>query len=554
MNKTGDSRMVTAVCGILTVIWSCAQVVRADYTYGEPTLIPNVSMSGAGSPQVSPDGLELYFAYNYPGECRDLWVARRTTTKEPWGTPVPLDPPVNSPGPVGAMSISADGLELYFGEGHQTHWTSGCWASPQGYGSGDLWVSKRATKTDPWGAPQNLGATVNSTNWEDHPSLSADGLSLYFASERSGSCKLWMTTRPAKDAPWGTPAPLGAPLDISLDCTPFISPDDLALYFSVGMSPTPWIPDIYVSRRADATAPWGKPVPFAPVNSPIAEYHVSFSTEDSALYFTRANDIWSVYDLWQVEVLPIVDFNGDGRIDGQDVLAMARHWGQKHPLCDIGPVVWGDGIVDVEDLTVLAEHIGEEVVDSTLILHWALDETEGEAVHDSAGTNDGITVGDPSWRADGKIGGALAFDGKDDFVTSGKTAVDPAAGPFSVIAWIKGGAKNRVIVSQTPGVDWLYLNKDGMLATDLKASGKDGKTLVSSASLIDDQWHRVVFTWDGTNRVLGVDGVEVARDTQPSLAASSGKLNVGAGRTLAATSRWSGLIDDVRVYNRAVQP
>jgi len=36
-----------------------------------------------------------------------------------------------------------------------------------------------------------------------------------------------------------------------------------------------------------------------------------------------------------------------------------------------------------------------------------------------------------------------------------------------------------VIVSQASGADWLYLNKDGMLATDLKASGKDGRTLTS---------------------------------------------------------------------------
>jgi hypothetical protein len=94
-----------------------------------------------------------------------------------------------------------------------------------------------------------------------------------------------------------------------------------------------------------------------------------------------------------------------------------------------------------------------------------------------------------------------------------------------------------------------------MLATGLMSSDrKAGKALVSSASLLDDQWHRVVLTWDGTNRTLQVDGVDVARDTQPNLAASSGKLNIGAGRTLAPTSRWSGLIDDIRVYNRAVAP
>ena len=51
-----------------------------------------------------------------------------------------------------------------------------------------------------------------------------------------------------------------------------------------------------------------------------------------------------------------------------------------------------------------------------------------------------------------------------------------------------------------------------------------------------------------------MDGVEVARDTQPSLAASSGSLHIGAGKYLTPATSWSGLIDDVRVYSRAVQP
>jgi len=60
--------------------------------------------------------------------------------------------------------------------------------------------------------------------------------------------------------------------------------------------------------------------------------------------------------------------------------------------------------------------------------------------------------------------------------------------------------------------------------------------------------------WDGTNRTLQMDGVEVARDTQPSLAALSGSLQIGAGKNLGATTFWPGFIDDVRIYNRFVAP
>jgi hypothetical protein len=62
--------------------------------------------------------------------------------------------------------------------------------------------------------------------------------------------------------------------------------------------------------------------------------------------------------------------------------------------------------------------------------------------------------------------------------------------------------------------------------------------------------------WDGTNRKLYVDGVEVAKDTdtQANLASSDGGLYIGAGKALEAGSFWSGLIDDVRIYDRAVTP
>jgi sialidase-1 len=93
-----------------------------------------------------------------------------------------------------------------------------------------------------------------------------------------------------------------------------------------------------------------------------------------------------------------------------------------------------------------------------------------------------------------------------------------------------------------------------MLTTGLSDGSRSAKSLTSGAFVTDDQWHRVVLTWDGTNRTLQMDGVEVARDTQPSLAASSGNLHIGAGKDLGTTAFWSGLIDDVRVYNRAVQP
>jgi hypothetical protein len=96
------------------------------------------------------------------------------------------------------------------------------------------------------------------------------------------------------------------------------------------------------------------------------------------------------------------------------------------------------------------------------------------------------------------------------------------------------------------------LAPSGALMTELKQSGRSGKPLVSGAVITDGVWQRVGLVWDGANRILYVDDVEVAKDTQTSLVASAGGLYLGAGSTLAPGSFWSGLIDDVRIYERAV--
>jgi hypothetical protein len=68
----------------------------------------------------------------------------------------------------------------------------------------------------------------------------------------------------------------------------------------------------------------------------------------------------------------------------------------------------------------------------------------------------------------------------------------------------------------------------------------------------DERWHHVGLVWDPPDRVLYVDGIEVARDTQADLAGSEQGLRIGAGASLTAGSFWRGLLDDVRIYDYAL--
>ncbi len=219
---------------------------------------------------------------------------------------------------------------------------------------------------------------------------------------------------------------------------------------------------------------------------------------------------------------------------------------------------WGDGIVDVQDLIVLADHLFD---DNRLVAHWELDETEGSNAYDSVDVNDGICYGEPLWQpASGMIGGALEFDGIDDYVST-PFVLDPAIGAFSVFAWIKGGAAGQVIISQASnagGENWLSANPlDGKLMTELKGTGRSGFPQISESVITDGGWHRIGLVRDESYRTLYVDGAEVAKDTEPQqshLVPSDGGLYIGAGNSLDAGSFFSGLIDDVRIYNRAVTP
>jgi hypothetical protein len=215
----------------------------------------------------------------------------------------------------------------------------------------------------------------------------------------------------------------------------------------------------------------------------------------------------------------------------------------------------GDGVVDANDLTVLAGYIGQDVNDPTLIAHWPMDKAEGAAIHNSIGDKEAIAMGNPSWQpAGGKVGGALACDGVDDFVLT-QFELNPAKGPFSVLAWVKVGAPGEVVLSQQGGADWLYTNPiDGSLMTGLMGTGRTAGSGFSDVVITDGQWHRIGLVWDGTNRILLVDDKEVARDAQSKPADCSGMLVIGTGKSVSPATFWSGLIDDVRVYNRAVQP
>lgn len=248
------------------------------------------------------------------------------------------------------------------------------------------------------------------------------------------------------------------------------------------------------------------------------------------------------------------DLNGDWSVDDRDLAIVEAALGTNDRSADVAPAR-RDGVVDGNDLELVTRYLGT-VIPLGLIAHWTLDETVGIIAHDSAGEHHDATImGVPLWQPEGgKVGGALQLSGVPNSLIT-KFSRDPAAGPVTVFAWVKGGGPGQVVVSQRGGSDWLMANPaDGALMTNLKPVGGQSKPLTSSALITDGNWHRVGLSWDGSNRILSCDGVEVARDTQAGLASSTENFTFGGGGTMAPSGFWKGLIDDVRIYDRVVKP
>ena len=89
--------------------------------------------------------------------------------------------------------------------------------------------------------------------------------------------------------------------------------------------------------------------------------------------------------------------------------------------------------------------------------------------------------------------------------------------------------------------------------TELKGSARSSKPLQSQTVITDGNWHHIGLVWDGYFRMLYVDGINIAQDEQSILKGEQSGLYIGAGATLEAAGFFSGLIDDVRIYNVAMR-
>jgi hypothetical protein len=191
---------------------------------------------------------------------------------------------------------------------------------------------------------------------------------------------------------------------------------------------------------------------------------------------------------------------------------------------------------------------------------WKLDETSGRDVADASGNGNigKILNGEPRWQTSGgKIGGALLFDGKGDFVQVANESKFDCTAEVTVAAWIKVNRFDKewqAIVTKGDSAWRLQRNQDTdnleFACSGLKIpSGSPYGGLYGEKNVNDGKWHHLAGVYDGEKMILYVDGKEDV--SQPASGPiSTNDKPVYIGENAEMTGRfWNGLIDDVRVYN-----
>lgn len=206
-----------------------------------------------------------------------------------FGDPVNMDSPLNSGSDDALICITPDGLAACFSS-----------TRPGGFGSDDLWMVTRSSKDEPWEQAVNLGDSVNTSASEAYPSLSSDGLTLFFSEMCNttvykpiraggiGGRDIWMVTRPDTESDWGIPTNLGPGVNSTRDDQgPCISSDGLSLYFFSTRPGGYGLQDIWVTTRPSITSPWEEPVNLGPnVNDYDLDGDISISPDELTLFFS----------------------------------------------------------------------------------------------------------------------------------------------------------------------------------------------------------------------------------------------------------------------------
>ena len=297
MNKS--KHFLTTLGVAIVLVWPFTASSRAQkYSdWSEPINLGPIlnSTSMDRGPAISKDELSLYFASNrldsIGGE--DIYVSQRQTRDDEWGPPTNLGPTINTAANEQVPAFSRDGHLLFFASNR-----------PGGFGSVDIWVSRREQTHDDfaWQPAENLGAGVNSVGQEEGPSYfendEAGVPQLYFSGgmSRPGGAGIYVSDQAAD----GTFGPAVRLVSLGAAQRPSIRHDGLEIFFlsnrpgSIANSI-----DLWVATRETVFDAWSEPInPGSPLNSELVDVQPYISSDRETLFFASNRLVGGPTDIY----------------------------------------------------------------------------------------------------------------------------------------------------------------------------------------------------------------------------------------------------------------
>lgn len=278
-------------------------------TMEEPVNLGAVVNSKWGdySPQSNPNGKIIHFTSKRKdaksdGQTGQYWnetngwdedvysIERDGTT---WSKPRALPEPINSDDNDFGTSFSGDGQNMVYVACNRDG----------GVGNCDLYTL--TLEGDTWSEPVNMGNIVNSKEWDSQPTMSADGNTIIFSSDREngfGNGDLYIITK-NKFGDWGAASNLGGVINTPFtEKSPFLSPDGKTLYFTSNGHPGYGDLDLFMSVNENGK--WSEPVNLGtPLNSPEEDSYFTIGGSGEVGYFasTRKGGLGGL-DLYSIKI------------------------------------------------------------------------------------------------------------------------------------------------------------------------------------------------------------------------------------------------------------
>lgn len=187
---------------------------------------------------------------------------------------------------------------------------------------------------------------------------------------------------------------------------------------------------------------------------------------------------------------------------------------------------------------------------------YSFNEGTGTTVHDSSGNNNTGALSAATWSTAGRYGSALSFDGSTSIVTVPDSPSLDLSSALTLEAWINPPAASQgwqnVLFKEMPGNGAYFLYRSGYSAAPVGGIFTTAEqTVLGTTGPPLGAWTHLAFTYDGTTERFYVNGVLVSsHSVSGAVQVSNGVLHIGGDSVWG--EHFQGLIDEIRIYNRAL--